>query len=73
VQKLLRICQFKDKKVGIITNQTGIITNVASDIWKENAKSVSIVDFLLSKKIAITLLLHGAWNHYFHRCQRTCY
>jgi uncharacterized protein YbbC (DUF1343 family) len=52
----------KDKKVGIVTNQTGIITNVASDIWKENAKSVSIVDFLLSKKIAITTIFapeHG--------------
>jgi len=38
----------KDKKIGIVTNQTGII--VSSGNTKEN---LSIVDFLLSKQVAI--------------------
>jgi len=38
----------KDKKVGIVTNQTGII--ISSNNTKEN---LSIVDFLLSKQVAV--------------------
>jgi len=36
----------KGKKVGIVTNQTGIVTT-------ENGKTISVVDFLLDKKIDV--------------------
>jgi uncharacterized protein YbbC (DUF1343 family) len=52
----------KNKKVGIVTNQTGIVSNLSNQVWKENVKAISIVDFLLSKKIDITTIFapeHG--------------
>ena len=44
----------KDKKVGIVTNQTGIVTT--------GGKTESLVDFLVGKKIAVTTIFapeHG--------------
>jgi uncharacterized protein YbbC (DUF1343 family) len=52
----------KNKKVGIVTNQTGIIINLSNEAWKEGAKSISIVDFLLSKNVSLITIFapeHG--------------
>jgi uncharacterized protein YbbC (DUF1343 family) len=52
----------KNKKVGIVTNQTGIVYNLSDAVWKENAKAISIVDFLISKNMTITTIFapeHG--------------
>jgi uncharacterized protein YbbC (DUF1343 family) len=49
----------KDKKIGIVTNQTGI---VSIDEGTPITKTVSIVDFLLEKKINVTKIFapeHG--------------
>jgi uncharacterized protein YbbC (DUF1343 family) len=46
----------KDKKVGVVTNQTGIITNSNNKEVKKNETddiNQSIVDFILSKQITI--------------------
>ncbi|MEO5775355.1 MAG: DUF1343 domain-containing protein [Flavobacterium sp.] len=52
----------KDKKVGIVTNQTGIIYTFNSDVVNKRADVIHLVDYLLDQKINLAKIFapeHG--------------